>query len=211
MKYDAETYVNFNHFCFSVTKNVEKCIRVSDATEKIIRIVGLIALIFFHVGVVAFLGLCALLFAGAVVYYGGIAALFAAHPFLAAALLAVMGAAGFGMAKSVKEVYKNKDVFRVIKDQVVSKYKARFESSLEETGSEVGNVKPEHEQNIELWVSQATIEVLAGLIKRTDLTTKDILTAPLSIIVFSDLAGMSEAFQAGLGADALDLVKDLFA
>ena len=211
MKYDPQTYVNFSHFCFAITKNVEKCIRVSDATEKIIRVVALIALIFFHVGVVAFLALCALVFAGAVVYYGGIAALFAAHPYIAVALLAVMGAAGFGMGKSVREVYKNKDVLKVIKERVVSKYKAGFESSLTATHSTAEHIAPKHEQNVNMWVGQATIEVLAGLIKHTELGTKDILIAPLSIIVLSDLTGMSEAFQAGLGSDALDLFKEVFA
>jgi len=151
-------------------------------------------LIFFHVGVIAFLGVTALLLGGFIWWYGGIAAFFSAQPYLAVLLLGICAAAGLGYAASIKKIYDNKHVFFVIRDSIVNRYRHEFEKALKKINKTDSRLPDDHVMVIDKMVYQAVVQTLHGLMEKAKLTPSQVLLAPLRQLTLSDIKSWNDAF-----------------
>lgn len=179
MKYARDRYLKFSAFAGQVVENVKSRLSNTGTAEQVGKVLYVIGNVLMLGGLYVFSAFYMLLMAGAIAYYGGIAALFAAHPILATIMLGLAGALGMSVFKLTKTLYEQREVFDVVKKEVLDPYEPRFTGLVSRNRATDTNIPEVHVRAVEMLATDAERALVAGLLARANLKPADFLKSAI--------------------------------
>ena len=176
MKYKRDTYIHFNVFCktaLDVTRRgLEQMEDIRNVTQRIVAVLKILAKAL-GIGLPVFVSLIALLSMSAVLYYGGVGALFTTNPLLAGILLGTTGASFFVLRDERQIAF---EVDRVVRRAFKAEY-ASVRSTLQSTAS----IPEDYQFQINRLVARATKELASAIAVKKDLSVSALLKCLLDL------------------------------
>lgn len=169
MKYPRDTYLRFNIFCKTVLLETKKKLDAANLGTMWGTILLIIARIITF-GIPAFISLNILISGGAVTYFGSIGTLIYSNPVLAGILIA---GTGLGLAQIIGMIWKKRQVFEVVKETLIDRYKGDFDFHLTKLNSK-DPLDPTHIAAIEELARKAVIDLLNALVKIGEIRKEDV-------------------------------------
>ncbi|NUQ24900.1 MAG: hypothetical protein HUU34_13185 [Saprospiraceae bacterium] len=179
LKYETNRYLEYKAFVAQIVENVRKKLSNTRKAEKVGNVLYTIANMLLLGTLYIFSAFYALLMAGAIAFYGGLSALFATNPILGTIMLTIAGILGVSVFKLTKTLFEQKEIFTVVKQEVIEKYEESFNNLKNKYSPNKNHIPQEYANEIESLIKKGENSMIESLIKRANLKPEDFLKMAL--------------------------------